>query len=162
MSCNEKYALFIYQLFLPFFCRMSYFFVEVLLINFFFFFSSRRRHTRLQGDWSSDVCSSDLAFLSQGRLCACCLGGDLRDWQITVHFTHNLTHRGGERSRLARSAQGEVHVANHFAFLPPRRKEQRLELFALTRVFGVGDDADDLDFAVISKKKGDTLAQHVG
>src|SRR5205807_3194202 len=25
-----------------------------------FFFSSRGRHTRLQGDWSSDVCSSDL------------------------------------------------------------------------------------------------------
>src|SRR5256885_10576426 len=25
----------------------------------FFFFSSRRRHTRLQGDWSSDVSSSD-------------------------------------------------------------------------------------------------------
>src|SRR5256885_10278353 len=27
-----------------------------------FFFSSRRRHTRLQGDWSSDVCSSDLDY----------------------------------------------------------------------------------------------------
>src|SRR6266478_8932647 len=27
----------------------------------FFFFSSRRRHTRFDGDWSSDVCSSDLA-----------------------------------------------------------------------------------------------------
>src|SRR5438094_3106840 len=27
---------------------------------FFFFFSSRRRHTRSYGDWSSDVCSSDL------------------------------------------------------------------------------------------------------
>src|SRR5256885_16375738 len=27
-----------------------------------FFFSSRRRHTRLQGDWSSDVCSSDLIY----------------------------------------------------------------------------------------------------
>src|SRR5256885_4753649 len=26
----------------------------------FFFFSSRRRHTILQGDWSSDVCSCDL------------------------------------------------------------------------------------------------------
>ena len=26
----------------------------------YFFFSSRRRHTRLQGDLSSDVCSSDL------------------------------------------------------------------------------------------------------
>src|SRR2546426_2916303 len=31
------------------------------MFTFFFFFSSRRRHTRLQGDWSSDVCSSDLA-----------------------------------------------------------------------------------------------------
>src|SRR5256885_5192431 len=27
--------------------------------SYLFFFSSRRRHTRLQGDWSSDVCSSD-------------------------------------------------------------------------------------------------------
>src|SRR2546426_5466773 len=30
-----------------------------------FFFSSRRRHTRLQGDWSSDVCSSDLGHVAQ-------------------------------------------------------------------------------------------------
>src|SRR5256885_10708041 len=30
----------------------------------FFFFSSRRRHTRLQGDWSSDVCSSDLDIMA--------------------------------------------------------------------------------------------------
>src|SRR5688500_20073253 len=35
-------------------------FVAQLLLPFFFF-SSRRRHTRLQGDWSSDVCSSDLS-----------------------------------------------------------------------------------------------------
>src|SRR5690348_18402600 len=27
---------------------------------YLFFFSSRRRHTRWTGDWSSDVCSSDL------------------------------------------------------------------------------------------------------
>src|SRR5256885_4232237 len=33
-----------------------------------FFFSSRRRHTRLQGDWSSDVCSSDLGVGSKNRL----------------------------------------------------------------------------------------------
>src|SRR6266850_6136322 len=39
----------------------------MLNINyFFFFFSSRRRHTRLQGDWSSDVCSSDLA-MAEGK-----------------------------------------------------------------------------------------------
>src|SRR5690348_17807334 len=29
-------------------------------VNDLFFFSSRRRHTRWTGDWSSDVCSSDL------------------------------------------------------------------------------------------------------
>src|SRR5437762_9241277 len=32
-----------------------------------FFFSSRRRHTRYIGDWSSDVCSSDLAVEPPGR-----------------------------------------------------------------------------------------------
>src|SRR5699024_2039767 len=31
------------------------------LVVFRFFFSSRRRHTRSKRDWSSDVCSSDLA-----------------------------------------------------------------------------------------------------
>src|SRR2546422_4263595 len=38
------------------------------MLNWFsivFFFSSRRRHTRCSRDWSSDVCSSDLA---AGRL----------------------------------------------------------------------------------------------
>src|SRR2546426_4694263 len=35
-------------------------YVVLDILFFFFFFSSRRRHTRLQGDWSSDVCSSDL------------------------------------------------------------------------------------------------------
>src|SRR5207248_3908199 len=34
------------------------------------FFSSRRRHTRSYGDWSSDVCSSDLVviFVHSGRV----------------------------------------------------------------------------------------------
>src|SRR5437762_10277061 len=31
-----------------------------VIFQVFFFFSSRRRHTRYIGDWSSDVCSSDL------------------------------------------------------------------------------------------------------
>src|SRR2546426_8400925 len=46
-----------------------------------FFFSSRRRHTRLQGDWSSDVCSSDLGqtVLVEDYLRACPdREGDLR------------------------------------------------------------------------------------
>src|SRR5690242_20932614 len=37
------------------------FFFFTLIVAVFFFFSSRRRHTRLTCDWSSDVCSSDLA-----------------------------------------------------------------------------------------------------
>src|SRR5256885_4097443 len=55
-----------------------------------FFFSSRRRHTRLQGDWSSDVCSSDLrtstrpfgsrvAFIS---IRGCDIGGPYRHWGV--------------------------------------------------------------------------------
>src|SRR5438132_5761378 len=42
-----------------FICVVVFIFVCVLF--FFFFFSSRRRHTRSLCDWSSDVCSSDLA-----------------------------------------------------------------------------------------------------
>src|SRR5699024_11284050 len=38
-----------------------------LFSNFYvFFFSSRRRHTRSKRDWSSDVCSSDLASPQSG------------------------------------------------------------------------------------------------
>src|SRR5260370_25377387 len=39
-------------------------------LRFSFFVSSRRRHTRFKGDWSSDVCSSDLVcrlLLENGR-----------------------------------------------------------------------------------------------
>src|SRR5438094_1347988 len=44
-----------------FFIFCFFFFVfYMFFFFFFFFFSSRRRHTRSYGDWSSDVCSSDL------------------------------------------------------------------------------------------------------
>src|SRR5437879_10991759 len=43
--------------------------------SFFFFFSSRRRHTRYIGDWSSDVCSSDLTLLD-----------------VTLSLPHSRTH----------------------------------------------------------------------
>src|SRR5437762_8386010 len=39
----------------------------VVIYILYFFFSSRRRHTRYIGDWSSDVCSSDLVRLAQGE-----------------------------------------------------------------------------------------------
>src|SRR5690606_39976824 len=43
-------------------CRRSYWLFDP---HCFLFSSSRRRHTRFSRDWSSDVCSSDLA--SHGR-----------------------------------------------------------------------------------------------
>src|SRR2546426_8527379 len=49
----------------------------------FFFFSSRRRHTRLQGDWSSDVCSSDLRRLDA-------LGGLTVEDRLTVNRVKQL------------------------------------------------------------------------
>src|SRR5256885_10139118 len=42
--------------------------MPVTQVALLFFFSSRRRHTRLQGDWSSDVCSSDLVVLLRGAI----------------------------------------------------------------------------------------------
>src|SRR5256885_12048965 len=54
---------------------------------FFFFFSSRRRHTRLQGDWSSDVCSSDLltAFSTRATILENAL--DWRRWAELLVLT---------------------------------------------------------------------------
>src|SRR5436853_7814803 len=53
----------------------------------YFFFSSRRRHTRCLSDWSSDVCSSDLArgrratSIAWGRWAEGGMaGGGTRDW----------------------------------------------------------------------------------
>src|SRR6266705_879224 len=61
--------------------------VEELVFPFFvmhnnafwvvFFFSSRRRHTRSYGDWSSDVCSSDLSEASQQAG-----PGDMQGWRL--------------------------------------------------------------------------------
>src|SRR5260221_7700170 len=53
------------------------FVVSQSVLVVFFFFSSRRRHTRSLCDWSSDVCSSDLLFLS----CECGDSSDLRTTQ---------------------------------------------------------------------------------
>src|SRR5256885_121992 len=39
------------------------------------FFSSRRRHTRFKGDWSSDVCSSDLSQGAQVQVSVVAVNG---------------------------------------------------------------------------------------
>src|SRR2546426_5541030 len=57
----------------------------MLLCYFFFFFSSRRRHTRLQGDWSSDVCSSDLGGRREEALQFIWIAGELRHEELERH-----------------------------------------------------------------------------
>src|SRR6185295_19593775 len=52
------FVCFFFYFFISFF---FFFFFIFFFFFFFFFFSSRRRHTRYWRDWSSDVCSSDLA-----------------------------------------------------------------------------------------------------
>src|SRR6266516_4691646 len=49
-----------------------FFFVDGIYSFFvFFFFSSRRRHTISYGDWSSDVCYSDLGVRVRARRRPC-------------------------------------------------------------------------------------------
>src|SRR5437867_6586772 len=61
MMCCSLYMLFIISLVSGLVLFVVLLFLFYLVYFFFFFFSSRRRHTRSYGDWSSDVCSSDLA-----------------------------------------------------------------------------------------------------
>src|SRR5437763_16596927 len=70
----------------------------------FFFFSSRRRHTRYIGDWSSDVCSSDLKE---------CRTGQVR------RQSHDEQNGGSLLARLPRRG--------HVAFHGQSRKQQNRE-----------------------------------
>src|SRR5260370_19181578 len=77
----------------------------------FFFFSSRRRHTRFKCDWSSDVCSSDLARISPvartrlDRRDSCGPArprgprGSRRAAGWLCHGRETVTHQGGERGQ---------------------------------------------------------------
>src|SRR6266487_4125522 len=73
----------------------------VFLFTFVFFFSSRRRHTRWTGDWSSDVCSSDLHRADAPRT------GD-RATHRGVHSSRRPARRGGGGGRTGPPHQGRV------------------------------------------------------
>src|SRR2546426_7051706 len=76
----------------------------------FFFFSSRRRHTRLQGDWSSDVCSSDLdiGVSVVGEHCDIALA--LEAWGVpTIRHPWHVWRRGAQAAVMV-SGNGCAHV----------------------------------------------------
>src|SRR6266487_1160133 len=64
---------------------------------FFFFFSSRRRHTRWTGDWSSDVCSSDLVAAGEHAEGECLGGLGDADAEPVVEAVHVATLVGERR-----------------------------------------------------------------
>src|SRR5256885_6822305 len=65
------------------------------IVSMIFFFSSRRRHTRLQGDWSSDVCSSDLGEKEPERI-------------DVIAITHGHSDHVGETVELAKRFSPEI------------------------------------------------------
>src|SRR6266516_7184367 len=116
--------------------------------NFIFFFSSRRRHTRSYGDWSSDVCSSDLYGTSYGgatvvwvaaidRRVRCVVSvvgiGNGTRWMRSVRRPdewHDLLERS-RRDRVKRALEGESELVNREEILLPDR--QSAELAAAAR-----------------------------
>src|SRR5256885_10928729 len=87
-----------------------------------FFFSSRRRHTRLQGDWSSDVCSSDLQRVADLLLQPLHLLGDGR-----LRAPH--LHGGGGKAVVAgNGGQGaqQVQVKRLHTSILLRSEERRV------------------------------------
>src|SRR6266480_5178882 len=90
----------------------------------FFFFSSRRRHTRLTCDWSSDVCSSDLACGSVS-VAAHALDRRDRSW-----------NRGPRAARSARLAERAAAPA-----VQPRSARARRDRLATHAARGPGGGA---------------------
>src|SRR5688500_20307382 len=73
------------------------------------FISSRRRHTRLRGDWSSDVCSSDL--LEQRVLARVLLDEKSRLEQLAIAVLGDaivLEHLIGDRSEERRVGKDDA------------------------------------------------------
>src|SRR5207302_5879163 len=71
------------------------YFITCRYIIYFFFFSSRRRHTIFSRDWSSDVCSSDLASRSADHCSA------KRYWVKTWNSTRGACSRRACSSAFA-------------------------------------------------------------
>src|SRR3989454_6913789 len=72
----------------------------------FFFFSSRRRHTRLQGDWSSDVCSSDL--VARPSVEPIATAAELRNFLRALPLHSRATARPEVRPDALRSEERRV------------------------------------------------------
>src|SRR5205807_7492849 len=85
----------------------------------FFFFSSRRRHTRLQGDWSSDVCSSDLLVAIKELLKRV----DVET--LSVELREKMRHETSLQKKLKHTKRLKVVEAFRKSGNKPQRSEER-------------------------------------
>src|SRR5262245_36321065 len=76
-------------------------------LHLFFFFSSRRRHTRCLSDWSSDVCSSDLA----GSVLD--FGGPAQGARFTVNEQMTVLDEAGRPVAAGSGAVGHLARRGH-------------------------------------------------
>src|SRR5256885_5121740 len=87
---------------------------DVVLVCFFFF-SSRRRHTRLQGDWSSDVCSSDLPAAPSPVLPISVRGSEtvllVEDDEMIRALVQKVLKANGYTTLVAESGRSEEHTS---------------------------------------------------
>src|SRR2546426_11425004 len=98
--------------------------LTIALCFFFFFFSSRRRHTRLQGDWSSDVCSSDLklTLFADGHDIPPDIQADLARRNIPVVDVRIIEIAHYERHITTDHLDTRRNIAFDILFAPPRNK----------------------------------------
>src|SRR5437879_7188440 len=80
-----------------------------------FFYSSRRRHTRYIGDWSSDVCSSDLVSYNSGILPMNTISGEVgatiswggdKGTEVSVYASGSASDDNGNKADVTVEVNG--------------------------------------------------------
>src|SRR5688500_20358221 len=100
-------------------------------MNIKFFFSSRRRHTRLQGDWSSDVCSSDLVVVDEK--------GKKTEWSVEGGSPNSLSRQGWRATTFKPGEVVTVRIAPMKDGTAARSEERRVGKESRS---GWGQDSD--------------------
>src|SRR3546814_8782098 len=84
------------------------------VVYFFFFFKQKTAYEMRISDWSSDVCSSDLAYVLHARA-----------WRETSLLLELLTEHHGRIGLVARGVQGPKKHVLRAALQPLQRSEER-------------------------------------
>src|SRR5256885_7084379 len=107
-------------------------------LDYFFFFSSRRRHTRLQGDWSSDVCSSDL-LMAMRRSLGEQMNSHYAGWrnkQAGTHTVPNGAKNVNGTSCKRRTRPVGIYSGSGCGIVPIRTREDAMSGPVKVQIFG--------------------------